>query len=101
RGSSRASISESSCTGVLPASGANRCAGTAAAADSVKEFQASQCGHLPNHFGDVPPHSEQTKLLRAFAIPVSVIPWHAVATIHSQHLAGNEGGLVVEEEGDG
>jgi hypothetical protein len=35
---------------------------------SSSVFQALQCGHLPNHFGLLPPHSEQTKTDFSLAI---------------------------------
>jgi hypothetical protein len=57
-------MSESAVTadaGAKPARGAKRFLAAPSGADtaSTKVFQASQCGHLPNHLGLVPPHSVQ------------------------------------------
>jgi hypothetical protein len=35
---------------------------------STKVFQDSQCGHLPNHLGLVPPHSVQEKSVFSLAM---------------------------------
>ena len=61
RATSAASISASVATAAVFASGWKRCRVAAAdsATPSSSVFQASQCGHLPSHFGLVPPHSLQ------------------------------------------
>ena len=60
RATSAASISLSVATGWRLASGWKRCVAAAASARaSSSVFQAPQCGHLPSHFGLVPPHSLQ------------------------------------------
>ena len=72
RGISRACTSPSDCTGAVGAS-----AGVAVLARrldprlSTMQFHALQCGHWPCHFKLVPPHSEQTNWVRAFAISVT------------------------------
>src|SRR5690606_13806820 len=83
------------------ASGAKRWGGTAAATDSVSVFHAPQCGHLPSHLADVPPHSEQTYWLRAaLAMRGSVVTGHGVAAVDAQHLTCDERRVTGEQEGD-
>jgi len=38
------------------------------ATDSISVFQAPQCGHLPSHFGLVPPHSLQVYRVLSLAM---------------------------------
>ena len=59
RSTSLASISDSVATGWLFATDWYRLRDGASATDSTRVFQAPQLGHLPSHFGDVPPHSVQ------------------------------------------
>ena len=60
RSISVASMAASVSTGCERASDWKRFfAGPDSAADSTSVFQAPQSGHLPSHFGLVPPHSVQ------------------------------------------
>ena len=63
RSASAASISDSVATdsaGVRPRDGvAKRFLAAPSSTDSTSVFQAPQLGHLPCHFGLVPPHSVQ------------------------------------------
>jgi hypothetical protein len=38
------------------------------ATPSIKVFQAPQLGHLPNHLGELPPHSVQLKVVLSLAM---------------------------------
>ena len=35
---------------------------------SMSVFHAPQCGHLPSHFGEVPPHSLHEKIVLSLAM---------------------------------
>ena len=66
-------MSDSACTGELPASesgAANRflAAPPLSATLSISVFHAPQLGHLPSHLGQVPPHSEQVNRVLSLAM---------------------------------
>ena len=71
RSISDASISDNTATSAVLASDAKRFLAGASlwATDSMSVFQALQCGHLPNHLGEVPPHSLQVNTVFSLAIP--------------------------------
>src|SRR5690606_5056511 len=98
RGSSRASISARLRTGLAPANGANLWFWAGAATVSVRVFHSPQCGHLPSHFGQVPPHWLQTNVVLALALAILTAPRKASAAIYAQHLARDEAGFGRQEE---
>ena len=59
RGTSATTISLSVATGCVPLRLWKRCVERPSARASCSVFQAPQCGHLPSHFGLLPPHSLQ------------------------------------------
>src|SRR5690606_10148675 len=99
RGISRASISARLRMGLAPASGANRWFWAGAATVSVRVFHSPQCGHLPSHLGQLPPHSLHTKVVLALAILMATR--QAAAAVHAQLLACDKACFSRQKESDG